>query len=75
MNSLTSLVKVCNGLPLGKEGLRGYEAGRFSLLTPKGKLIADVGCEPILHMRHYQVNFSIFAQMVKEQFECGLNCC
>ncbi|CAI9260736.1 unnamed protein product [Lactuca saligna] len=54
MNSLTSLVKVCNGLPLGKEGLRGYEAGRFSLLTPKGKLIADVGCEPILHMRHYQ---------------------
>lgn len=54
MNSLTSLVKVCNGLPLGKEGLKSYEAGRFSLRTPKGKLIADVGCEPILHMRHYQ---------------------
>ncbi|KAI3499491.1 hypothetical protein L1887_35292 [Cichorium endivia] len=54
MNSLTSLVKVCNGLPLDKESLKSYEAGRFSLRTPKGKLIADVGCEPILHMRHYQ---------------------
>ena len=25
--------------------------------TPNGKLIADVGCEPILHMRHFQVYF------------------
>ncbi|KAM0060613.1 putative quinolinate synthase [Helianthus debilis subsp. tardiflorus] len=54
MNSLTSLLKVLTSLPLGKDGLTRYEAGRFSLLTPKGKLIADVGCEPILHMRHYQ---------------------
>ncbi|KAL4584871.1 hypothetical protein LXL04_009481 [Taraxacum kok-saghyz] len=55
MNSLTSLVKVCNELPHGKDGLTRYEAGRFSMLTPKGKLIADVGCQPILHMRHYQM--------------------
>ncbi|XP_024971112.1 quinolinate synthase, chloroplastic [Cynara cardunculus var. scolymus] len=54
MNSLVSLLKVCNSLPLGKDSLKQYEAGRFSLRTPKGKLIADVGCEPILHMRHYQ---------------------
>lgn len=57
MNSLTSLLKVCNNLPSGKDGLARHEAGRFSLLTPKGKSIADVGCEPILHMRHYQVSY------------------
>lgn len=56
MNSLTSLLKVCNSLPLGKDGLTQYEAGRVNLPTPKGKSIADVGCEPILHMRHFQSN-------------------
>ncbi|KAK3006062.1 hypothetical protein RJ639_016294 [Escallonia herrerae] len=55
MNSLSSLLKVCHHLPNGKESLSAYEAGRFSLRTPNGKLVADVGCEPILHMRHYQV--------------------
>lgn len=58
MNSLTSLLKVCSSLPFGKEALTRYEAGRFSLRTLKGKSIADVGCEPILHMRHYQVSFN-----------------
>ncbi|KAJ0639801.1 putative quinolinate synthase [Helianthus annuus] len=64
MNSLTSLLKVLTSLPLGKDGLTRYEAGRFSLLTPKGKLIADVGCEPILHMRHYQATKKLPEKLV-----------
>ncbi|KAL8457984.1 hypothetical protein ACS0TY_035743 [Phlomoides rotata] len=54
MNSLASLLKVCHSLPHDKDNLSAYEAGRFSLQTPNGNLIADVGCEPILHMRHFQ---------------------
>lgn len=54
MNSLGSLLKVCQSLPDNKSRLLAYEAGRFSVKTPNGKLIADVGCEPILHMRHFQ---------------------
>lgn len=60
MNSLSSLLKVCHSLPHDKDSLSAYEAARFSLETPKGKLIADVGCEPILHMRDFQVNISLF---------------
>ncbi|GJT16018.1 hypothetical protein Tco_0874724 [Tanacetum coccineum] len=59
----------CNSLPLGKDGLTRHEAGRFSLCTPEVNSIADVGCEPTLHMRHYQVSFcnakNIFYQLRK----------
>ncbi|VFQ95612.1 unnamed protein product [Cuscuta campestris] len=54
MNSLSSLLKVSRDLPNDKDKLSAYEARRFSLRTPNGNLIADVGCEPILHMRHFQ---------------------
>lgn len=54
MNSLSSLLKVCHQLPEEKHSLLAYEAGRFNVQTRQGKLIADVGCEPILHMRHFQ---------------------
>ena len=57
MNTLSSLLKVCHHLPHEKEVLLGYEAGRFHLETPNGNSIADVGCEPILYMRHFQVGF------------------
>ncbi|KAL6973148.1 quinolinate synthase [Sarracenia purpurea var. burkii] len=54
MNSLSSLLKVCHHLPNEKHSLLAYEAARFNVQTRRGKLIADVGCEPILHMRHFQ---------------------
>ncbi|KAK9066440.1 hypothetical protein SSX86_013762 [Deinandra increscens subsp. villosa] len=73
MNSLTSLLKVCNSLPLGKDGLARHEAGRFSLLTPKGKLIADVGCEPILHMRHYQATKKLPEKLIDQILGAGNN--
>lgn len=57
MNSLFSLLKVCHQLPDGEDVLSAYKAESFKLQTPKGKSVADVGCEPILHMRHFQVTF------------------
>nr|GEY73808.1 quinolinate synthase, chloroplastic [Tanacetum cinerariifolium] len=66
MNSLTSLIKVCNSLPLGKDALTRYEAGRFSSRTPKGNSIADVGCEPILHMRHYQATKKLPEKLINQ---------
>lgn len=55
MNSLSSLLKVCQQLPDETNSLATYEAERYKLQTPNGKSIADVGCEPILHMRQFQV--------------------
>lgn len=60
MNSLSSLLKVCYHLPEEKHSLLAYEAGRLNIQTRHGKLIADVGCEPILHMRHFQVSVFFF---------------
>ncbi|GLT29097.1 hypothetical protein SLA2020_039830 [Shorea laevis] len=54
MNSLSSLLKVCHNLPDKKDVLRAYAAERFKSQTSQGKSIAEVGCEPILHMRHFQ---------------------
>lgn len=66
MNSLTSLLKVCNGLPDSNGNLSTYEAERFSLRTPNGKLIADVGCEPILHMRHFQATKKLPEKLISQ---------
>ncbi|KAL1333831.1 quinolinate synthase, chloroplastic [Arachis ipaensis] len=54
MNSLDSLLKVCHHLPDKENKLAEYNAERFKLQTPNGKSVADVGCEPILHMRNFQ---------------------
>ncbi|XP_059644280.1 quinolinate synthase, chloroplastic [Cornus florida] len=70
MNSLSSLLKVCHHLPNEKHSLSNYEAGRFSLRTPNGKLIADVGCEPILHMRHFQATKKLPEKLVHQILHC-----
>jgi quinolinate synthase len=56
MNSLRSLLKVCHQVPDERGVLSAFQAGRFNLYTPLGRSVADVGCEPILHMRHFQVS-------------------
>ncbi|KAL0341602.1 UNVERIFIED_CONTAM: Quinolinate synthase, chloroplastic [Sesamum calycinum] len=66
MNSLGSLLKVCRSLPHDKENLSAYEAGLFSLQTPNGNLIADVGCEPILHMRHFQATKRLPEKLIQQ---------
>ncbi|CAH9109887.1 unnamed protein product [Cuscuta epithymum] len=69
MNTLSSLLKVAHGLPGDKDKLSVYEAQRFSSLTAKGKLIADLGCEPILHMRHFQATKQLPKVLVDQILE------
>ncbi|KAL5544144.1 hypothetical protein UlMin_007928 [Ulmus minor] len=64
MNSLSSLLKVCQNLPDETNLLAPYEAERFKLQTPNGKSIADVGCEPILHMRDFQASKKLPEKLV-----------
>ncbi|XP_027332068.1 quinolinate synthase, chloroplastic isoform X2 [Abrus precatorius] len=59
MNSLTSLLNVCHHLPDEENVLSAYKAEQFKLQTPNGKSVADVGCEPILHMRNFQRSWLI----------------
>ncbi|GMH01234.1 hypothetical protein Nepgr_003073 [Nepenthes gracilis] len=66
MNSLTALLKVCRQLPDEIGTLSAYEAGRFNSQTSSGKPIADVGCEPILHMRHFQAARELPEQLVHQ---------
>jgi len=54
MNSLGSLLNVCQQLPDEDNILSVYQASRLNAKTSHGKLVAEVGCEPILHMRHFQ---------------------
>ncbi|XVF31655.1 hypothetical protein REPUB_Repub17cG0010000 [Reevesia pubescens] len=64
MNSLSSLLKVCHHLPDERNNLKEYEAERFKLQTPQGKSIVDIGCEPILHMRHFQAKKEMLEKLV-----------
>ncbi|KAG8652616.1 hypothetical protein MANES_06G111600v8 [Manihot esculenta] len=66
MNSLNSLVKVCQHLPDEKSAIVAYEAERFKVQTPSGKSIAEVGCEPILHMRHFQTRKELPEKLVND---------
>lgn len=55
INSLDSLLKVCHLVDTSKEVLvSAHRAQRFDTSMLSGHSIADVGCEPILHMRHFQ---------------------
>ncbi|KAJ8536526.1 hypothetical protein K7X08_034927 [Anisodus acutangulus] len=73
MNSLSSLLRVCHSLPHNKDELSAYEAARFSMQTPKGKQIADIGCEPILHMRHFQATKRLPEQLINQILQLGDN--
>ncbi|CAN1136411.1 Quinolinate synthase, chloroplastic [Linum perenne] len=64
MNSLNSLLKVCHHVPDKENILAPYQAERFKTRTPGGKDIADVGCEPILHMRHFQAKKKMSEKLV-----------
>ncbi|KAK1289370.1 hypothetical protein QJS10_CPB18g00625 [Acorus calamus] len=54
MNSLSSLLRVCRQLPDKDDSLSAYKAKRFNATTPHA--VAELGCEPILHMRHSQAS-------------------
>ncbi|KAE9610102.1 hypothetical protein Lal_00006080 [Lupinus albus] len=64
MNSLSSLLKVCYHLPDEENIISEYKAEGFKLQTPNGKSVADVGCEPILHMRNFQATKKLPERLV-----------
>lgn len=66
MNSLSSLLKVSHHLPDEENILSAYKAERFKLQTPNGKSVADVGCEPILHMRNFQATKKLPEKLVDQ---------
>lgn len=66
MNSLSSLLKVCRQLPDKENNLSAYKAERFQVRTPNGKSVADVGCEPILHMRNFQASKKLPEKLVDQ---------
>ncbi|KAL9251662.1 Quinolinate synthase, chloroplastic-like protein [Drosera capensis] len=66
MNSLAALLRVCRQLPDETHLLSAYEAARFISQTSSGKPIADVGCEPILHMRHFQATCELPDKLVHQ---------
>ncbi|WCJ36153.1 Quinolinate synthase chloroplastic [Euphorbia peplus] len=73
MNSLTSLLQVCKQLPNEKKAIAAYAAERFKTQTPSGKSIADVGCEPILHMRHFQTTKELPEKLVYQVINSNTN--
>lgn len=66
MNSLSSLLRVCHQLPDEKNALLAHQASRFTATTPLGKSVAEVGCEPILHMRHFQATRKLPDKLVHQ---------
>ncbi|KAJ6850165.1 quinolinate synthase, chloroplastic-like [Iris pallida] len=66
MNSLSSLLRVCHQLPDEKNTLLAHQASRFTATTPLGKSVAEVGCEPILHMRHFQATRKLPDKLVHQ---------
>ncbi|KAM0940310.1 putative quinolinate synthase [Dioscorea sansibarensis] len=66
MNSLRSLLWVCNQLPDKDNSLLAYQASRLNVKTPLGNSVADVGCEPILHMRHFQATKNLPEKLVNQ---------
>lgn len=73
MNSLSALIKVCRNLPDNKHVLSAYEAGRFSSQTVNGRSVADVGCEPILFMRHFQAKRELPEKLVHQILHSSVN--
>ncbi|XP_042385142.1 quinolinate synthase, chloroplastic-like [Zingiber officinale] len=66
MNSLRSLLSVCHQLPDKDNIIHAYEASRFNSSTPGGKSVADIGCEPILHMRHFQATGKLPEKLINQ---------
>lgn len=56
MNTLTSLLRVCRLVGTAGEPLLAAHHARAYTTMIDGQTLGDLGCEPILHMRHFQVH-------------------
>ncbi|KAI0516083.1 hypothetical protein KFK09_008755 [Dendrobium nobile] len=66
MNSLGALLQVCQQLSEKNNSPSVYRAKRFNSTTPLGRSIAEVGCEPILHMRHFQATGKLPEKLIRQ---------
>ena len=55
MNTLDSLLHVCRLVETPGEPLLSAHQARTYTYLIDGQTLGDLGCEPILHMRHFQV--------------------
>lgn len=63
MNSLDALLHVCDSL--GKDDLAAYEPKKYQERID-GRTAADLGGEPILHMRHFQTQGELSEKLVDD---------
>ncbi|KAL9235611.1 hypothetical protein vseg_010356 [Gypsophila vaccaria] len=73
MNSLGALLRICKTLPDERHMLSTYEAARFSSQMVNGRSLADVGCEPVLHMRHFQATKELSEKLVHHICHASVN--
>lgn len=66
MNSLEALLQVCHQLSEKDNSPLAYQAKRFNSTTPLGRSISTVGCEPILHMRHFQATGKLSEKLIRQ---------
>ncbi|KAL3679389.1 hypothetical protein R1sor_022345 [Riccia sorocarpa] len=64
MNRLDRLLKVCHLVGTPGEGLLSEYAPRTLKSLSGGENVAELGCEPILSMRHFQSNKKLSDQLV-----------
>ncbi|KAH7427501.1 hypothetical protein KP509_10G047300 [Ceratopteris richardii] len=67
MNTLDALLRVCKLITTPLEhSLDSQRARRFDTSSVSGISVADLGCEPILHMRHFQSKGSLPQSLVEQ---------
>lgn len=67
MNSLQALMSVCSkiGSAAGRAMLESYKPRAYTEVIA-GRSVAQVGCEPILHMRYFQKNGNLSTALVDD---------
>ncbi|CAM6044530.1 unnamed protein product [Sphagnum compactum] len=65
MNSLDSLMQVCQLLGTSNEKRLAAHQARVFTAEIAGQTVGDLGCEPILHMRHFQATGSLSDALVQ----------
>ena len=67
MNTLDRLqwVLECIGSPDGEALLEGYKPEKYVESVANGLSIAEAGCDPIVHMREFQKNGVLPADLVR----------
>ncbi|KAH8975738.1 hypothetical protein BDL97_01G174500 [Sphagnum fallax] len=65
MNSLDSLMQVCQLLGTSNDKRLAAHQARVFTAEIAGQTVGDLGCEPILHMRHFQATGSLSDALVQ----------